>query len=282
MEACQRLSAFHQISRAPRQATDGSDGSDAEHRVPRTVGVSKPFASWSAATDPCGGAHPRRKTSNVLCFIRSIRPIRGSARSRPLSLWLQSLHAPPLRSSASSAACLVGRKGGREKGRKGRKGVRPARSKKHWGAVGCGLSAMSATMTPTRWRSRAATPEPGPQGAASSVWRVSFGRAPRRATDGSDGSDAEHRVPRTVGVFDRSASWSAATDPSGECSIRIPERTQAASGGRILSAWGATTLQGRDEKTRHVAVKRFAARTASTLTTLKGRGTRAAERPEIF
>ena len=63
--------------------------------------------------------------------------------------------------------------------------------------------------------------------------------------------------------------------------IRIPERTRAAPGGRILGALGATTLQGRDEKTRHVAVKRFAVRTAPTLTTLKGRGTRAAERPGI-
>ncbi len=58
-------------------------------------------------------------------------------------------------------------------------------------------------------------------------------------------------------------------------------RTRAASGGRTLGALGATTLQGRDEKTLHFAVKRFAGRTAPPLTTLKGRGTRAAERPEI-
>ena len=44
---------------------------------------------------------------------------------------------------------------------------------------------------------------------------------------------------------------------------------------------GATILQGRGERTHHVTVERFAARTAPTLTTLKGRGTRAAERPEI-
>ena len=224
-------------------------------------------APWSAATDPSAGAHPRCKTPSVPCFIRSIRPIRGSARSRLLGARHPQPGTPSLPQPLRVLWCCGGavgcgavgcglsasvwklpaprgqpRRGRRADGSRQPRRTQPVRRSPK--PSGQGLPALrrqsrrgrraDGPRQPRRAQPVRRSPEPGGQELPAlrgqsrlGLWPVSHGlsakrspppasrQAPRQATDGSDESDAEHRVPRTVGVSVRSASRSAATHLSG-------------------------------------------------------------------